>query len=116
MLTRAVHGVQEELDGLAQTLHAEGTLLLETARAVSAYLLAQRSDSAGPLLNATAYHLRPDGSAPANTVPAALSSRRLTQDRRNAIFINGRPNAGSPAAGAGQARFLPERILHFSWI
>ena len=97
--------MQEELESLAQTLHAEGTLLLETARAVSAYLLAQRSNSAGPLLNATAYHLRPDGSAPANTVPAALSNRRLTQDRRNAIFINGRPDGGAAAAGAGQVHF-----------
>lgn len=100
-----VHGVQEELESLAQTLHAEGTLLLETARAVSAYLLAQRSNSAGPLLNATAYYLRPDGSAPANTVPAALSNRRLTQDRRNAIFINGRPDGGAAAPGAGQVHF-----------
>lgn len=93
---------------MAQALHAEGTLLLETARAVSAYLLAQRNNSPAPLLSATAYHLRPDGSAPANTVPAALSNRRLTQDRRNAIFLNGRPaDAASNAAAAGQVSTVP---------
>lgn len=95
--------MQEDLEGIARALHAEGTLLLETARAVSAYLLARRSNSATPLLNATAYHLRSDGSAPANTVPAALAGRRLTQERRNAIFVNGIPFVNGNPVGGGSA-------------
>jgi hypothetical protein len=103
--------LQRDIGNAAAILHAEGTMMLELARAAAAFVVASRDSSASPFLGLTAYHLRSDGNAPASTTPAGISGRPAATDRRNAIFVNGRPEFGPPPALSTQGQQVSMLIL-----